>query len=64
MKNIKWTLNSYWLDNGDKRYLLYDVISINFITTIGAFLVEPVRREASQVLLEKIPRKNYYTGKK
>lgn len=53
MKNIKWTLNSYWSDNMDKRHLIYDVVSINFITTVGAFLVEPVRSQAFQINRKK-----------
>lgn len=49
MKNIKWTLNSYWSDNIDKRHLIHDVVSINFITTVGAFLVKPVRSQSSHI---------------
>jgi hypothetical protein len=58
MKNIKWTLNSYWLAE-DLRYLINDTLGTNFISTVGAFVYAPVRNQAFEVLLEKIPRKNY-----
>lgn len=64
MKNIKWTINTYWLNQGNRRYLIDDTVSSNLTSTVGAFVSAPVRNQASQVLLEKIPRKNYYTGKK
>ena len=63
MKNIKWEIHSYWSAQ-DLRYLINDTVSTNFISTVGAFVSAPVRNQASEVLLEKIPRKNYYTGKK
>jgi hypothetical protein len=56
MKNIKWTLNCYW-SGEDLRYLINDTVSTNFISTVGAFVSAPVRKQASEVLLEKIPRK-------
>jgi len=55
MKNIKWVINSCWAER-DFRYLIDDIVGSNFTSTVGAFVSAPVRREASQVLLEKIPR--------
>jgi len=63
MKNIKWAIHSYWSAE-DSRYLIDDIVGSNFTSTVGAFVSAPVRNQASEVLLEKIPRKNYYTGKK
>ena len=48
MKNIKFVMYDYWLEESVKRYLINDLVSINFITTIGAFLVEPVRSQTFQ----------------
>ena len=58
MKNIKWVINSCWVER-DFRYLIDDITRANFRSTVGAFVSAPVRKEVSQVLLEKIPKKNY-----
>jgi len=45
MKNIKFVMQRYWAENYDFRYLIRDTVTVNVITTIGAFLVEPVRSQ-------------------
>jgi hypothetical protein len=58
MKNIKWVIHSYRSEQ-DFRYLIDNIVGSNFISTVGAFVSAPVRKQAFEVLLKKIPRKNY-----
>jgi hypothetical protein len=45
MKNIKFVMKDYRVEEADKRYLIRDTVRVNIITTIGAFLVEPIRSQ-------------------
>jgi hypothetical protein len=46
MRNIRWLVGNSWTENcPQKKSLIRDTVRVNIITTIGAFLVEPIRSQ-------------------
>jgi len=47
MKNIRWAMQEFWLENSQKKYLIRDTVTVNVITCIGAKVVDPVRSQVA-----------------
>ena len=47
MKNIRWAMQEFWIENSQKKYLIRDTITVNVITCIGAKVVDPVRSQVA-----------------